>query len=115
MNKVWTTSDREILKQGMKLCLSAIHQFEARFHYQLTDKEERCALEAMEFLQDSLHDLGKMNLPDGWSLKKIIDDVVTISITRNEDGAWCGGGIKGEAGASGLRYEFLESLMGEPK
>ena len=60
-------------------------------------------------------DIGSENnkIPKGWSLNKTDGEVSTITIRRESDGAWCGGGIKGEPGATGLRYDFLESLMGD--
>lgn len=51
------------------------------------------------------------NIPDGWCLKKVEDDMTTISITRKSDSSWCGAGIKDYGGAHGLRYEFMDDLI----
>lgn len=50
-------------------------------------------------------------LPIDWKLKKTVDEVTTITITRESDGAWCGGGLKEDDGENGLRFAFLESLL----
>ena len=50
-------------------------------------------------------------VPEGWTLQCREGHPKTINIYRSKDGAWCGGGVEGEAGASGLRYEFFEALL----
>ncbi|WP_288365529.1 DUF551 domain-containing protein [uncultured Marinobacter sp.] len=50
-------------------------------------------------------------VPEGWALQRREGHPKTINIYRSKDGAWCGGGVEGEAGKSGLRYEFLKALL----
>ncbi|PHS48665.1 MAG: hypothetical protein COB05_05345 [Marinobacter sp.] len=50
-------------------------------------------------------------VPEGWTLQCREGHPKTINIYRSKDGAWCGGGVEGEAGKSGLRYEFLKALL----
>ena len=47
----------------------------------------------------------------GWKLEKHIGEPSAIHIYRESDGVWCGGGIEGDDGAAGLRYEFLDALL----
>lgn len=61
MDKNFTETMNERLVRGMKSCLKVIHHLETRFHYELTDSEEHGALSSMDFLQDSIYEIEKMN------------------------------------------------------
>lgn len=50
-------------------------------------------------------------VPNGWRVEHREGDPSTIHIYRDSDGAWCGGGIEGDDGGAGLRYEFLSALI----
>lgn len=75
--------------------------------------KERAQADAEHGDYDPAESQPPLGIPKNWSLKKHEGDdecPATIHIYRG-DGVWCGGGIKGDSGANGLRYEFLDALL----